>query len=134
MSKTKIVLVMHGNLGNDMVAAASRFIKDAYKFVTVISLKDNMSLNHLNDEFEKVIKDYENQVLVMTDILAGSCTVAITQMMHQYNFSLISGVNLSMLISAIENSSILELTELEKELESIGKEDIKLINRMVVGE
>lgn len=69
----------------------------------------------------------------MTDVLAGSCTVAITQMMKKYNFSLITGTNLSMLLAAIENCTVLELSDLEKDLESIAKDDIKLINRIVVG-
>ena len=52
--------------------------------------------------------------------------------MKKYNFSLITGTNLSMLLAAIENCTVLELSDLEKDLESIAKDDIKLINRIVV--
>lgn len=133
MIKTQIILVMHGNLGQGMVEAASRFIHDANQYVIVVSLKDDMSLLQLKDEFEQIILKSDCPVLVMTDVLAGSCTVAITQMMKKYNFSLITGTNLSMLLAAIENCTVLELSGLEKDLESIAKDDIKLINRIVVG-
>lgn len=129
MTKTQIVLVMHGNLGQGMFEAASRFNRDAEKCVSVLGLADDMSLNQLKSEFEKIIRANDNQILVMTDILAGSCTVAITQMMREYDFPLITGTNLSMLLAAIENSTALETSDLE----SVGKDDIRLINRKVVG-
>ena len=129
MTRTQIVLVMHGNLGQSMVEAASRFNCDAEKCVSVLGLADDMSLNQLKSEFEKIVRENDHQILVMTDILAGSCTVAITQMMREYDFPLITGTNLSMLLAAIENCMDLETSDLE----SVGKDDIRLINRKVVG-
>lgn len=133
MNKVHIILAMHDHLSIDLIQAAKRFMDGVEQQVISIPLTPELTLDEYKQRFEKILQEHE-QVLVLTDVLAGACTVALAQCIVKYPFFLVSGTNLSMLLAAIENCNELSGEELAKLVVEVGREDIKLINQLVVGE
>lgn len=81
--------------------------------------------------FEEMIASFEknDKVVVLTDLTAGSVNKLIAGKLSQYNFYLISGVNLAILLG-IASASEEEINEefIQYVVEE-GKQDITFVNR-----
>ncbi len=126
-NKTLIVVAMHDGLSTAIIAGASRFsnVND----VVDLPLDNRMTLNEFQNAFIDALRNHDN-VLVLTDILAGACTMALFQLLKTYSFALVSGVNLTMLLEAIDHKEKMDCYELAEHIRQAGIEDIQILNKI----
>lgn len=129
MEKTLIVLVTHGNFGKELIKSAELILgklQDIYS----ISLLEGEDPLELATELKTVLSADVNRFLVMTDLFGGSPSNVASRFALQENVSVISGVNLPMLIEAEMarmQGNTNELTEQLIQSASEGIKDIKKI-------
>lgn len=119
----KIILVAHGQLAPQMIETASQIIgkpagDDLQAFcVTVASA--------VADEAAKLAKTLQactDGAVILTDIFGGSATnISLTASKGMENCYVITGLNLSMLLTALNSRKKLNAKELAEKIEADGK-------------
>ncbi|MCD6319100.1 MAG: hypothetical protein J7M03_00300 [Candidatus Desulfofervidaceae bacterium] len=112
-----IVLVTHGNLGQALLEAAT-FISGKVRGIKVVSVQDE-AIDDLREAIAKAIKEVNtgSGVLILTDMFGGTPSNLSFSFLEPGEIEVITGVNLPMLLSAInkqENSSLSELATFVK--------------------
>ncbi|MEG0034859.1 MAG: hypothetical protein RR734_04730 [Bacilli bacterium] len=125
MSRVTIVVAMHDGLSTALILAASRFI-DVTKVIDLPLLAD-IRLEEYRKSFLKILEEHQ-EVLVLTDILVGACSVALLPLLQNKQFALVTGANLTMLIDSIEYCDELNATELMKYVKQSSINDIKNVD------
>ena len=111
----KIILVTHGQLAQQMLETAAQIIgkpaDDGFATfsVTAASLHD-------------LLKNCEEGAVILTDIFGGSATnISLTASKDLAKCHVITGLNLSMLLTAINSRKKLSAKELAEKIEADGK-------------
>ncbi|WP_424245116.1 mannose/fructose-specific phosphotransferase system component IIA [Elusimicrobium posterum] len=122
----KIAIISHGNLGAaliDMVCSMAQYKEND---VAVFSVSCHIDVEQLASDFRKYLEDNrENGVLVLADIFGGSgCNISLLASRDLGCVEVVSGINLAMLISALQNLDKLELKELAAKVEADAKRSI----------
>lgn len=119
----KIVLVTHGHLAQEMLDTASQIIgKPAVEGFSVFAVTASSSVQQEAAKLKEVLANCPEGVLILTDIFGGSATnISLTASKDLSNCYVISGLNLSMLLTAINNRKKLSVKELAEKIEADGK-------------
>lgn len=124
---TKIggVIVSHGNLANELVAAAETVIGNL-EHITAVSIGWNDNVESAKEEISQAIKKVSNGggVLILTDMFGGTPTNISAMFIAESGVEIVTGVNLPMVIKLASQSKELSLSELAKEVEETGKQAI----------
>ncbi len=123
-----ILIVTHGNFGLELLKSAELII-GKQENVKTLSLNHGDSVKELYDKVNKLVKrlDKGKGVLVFTDIFGGSPSNVTAANMKNFKFESISGVNLPMLIEALDSREDSNLEELVDKIIQSGVEGIKNI-------
>lgn len=119
-----IVIATHGNLAEGFYETSKLFCGEQdIKIFKLLPQDDiNSFLINMKNELEKI----ENDILIFTDLLGGSPNNVSLTLTKNENIHLICSLNLPMLIEAISNKDILEITEdYLDDLVSVGQEAIR---------
>ncbi len=119
----KLILITHGNLGGALLDTASAICCCAKENITAFSVSGKVNL----DELEKKIKQSfaKEETLIMVDSFGGtSSNVALKCFAENNKISIACGVNLNMVLSALNNQTKMNLTELTAKVLSDGKKAI----------
>jgi len=130
-----IVVVTHRQLGEALIDAA-KFILGSRPDLTVsvsIDLKESADL--LRKKITNSIKEVDRKegVLLLTDMFGGTPSNLSYSFLEEGKIEVISGVNLPVLIKAVESRGELALVELAKTVESYGQNSISLASRILKG-
>lgn len=118
----KLILVTHGNLAQEMLQTASQILGKAAEGVQTLSVTTSTSIEQGAGELKKLIADAPEGVVVLTDIFGGSATnIALTASKDYAKCHVITGLNLSMLLTALNSRKKLGDKELAEKIESDGK-------------
>ena len=118
----KLILVTHGNLAAEMLQTASQILGKAAEDVQTLSVTTSTSIEQGAIELKKLIADAPEGVVVLTDIFGGSATnIALTASKEYAKCHVITGLNLSMLLTALNSRKKLGDKELAEKIESDGK-------------
>lgn len=118
----KLILVTHGNLAAEMLQTASQILGKAAEGVQTLSVTTSTSIEQGAVELKKLIADAPEGVVVLTDIFGGSATnIALTASKEYAKCHVITGLNLSMLLTALNSRKKLGDKELAEKIESDGK-------------
>lgn len=126
---TDCIIFSHGQLACEILKTTELIVgkKDN---IFVLSNEDK-SLKDLKRILkEKITALKSDNVLIMTDTMGGSCWMSssiVIQEMKEKKIRLISGFNLSMVISFVSKSELYELDELVNIIKSDGIKCIKEI-------
>ena len=129
MSETKRiggVVVSHGQVANELLAAAEAVVGDL-SHITAVSIGWHDDVEMAKAEIERAIAQVNqgNGVLVLTDMFGGTPTNISAMFLKENEVEIVTGVNLPMVIKlASFNKENVTLHELAKEVESQGKEAI----------
>lgn len=132
---TGIVIVTHSRLGDALIEAAE-FILDA-KLEGVTSVSVN-----LNENAEKLHKDIlgginevnQNRgILILTDMFGGTPSNLSYSFLEEGRIEVLTGINLPILIKALNIRDKKDLTDIAKELEEYGKKSISLASGILKG-
>lgn len=94
----KIIVASHHKLANGFKNTLEYILPNTVEIIDISAYLENVSVDKQIDE---VLSNFtkEEQIFVFTDIPEGSVNQAFIRRLNDYNIELISGTNLSILIS-----------------------------------
>ena len=130
-----IVIVTHSRLGAALIEAAEFIIGGRSKALVSVSIDINQSAEKLRKNIHDGIKkvDKEDGVLILTDMFGGTPSNLSYSFLEEGRIEVISGVNLPILIQAVNTREKLKLSKLATNLEKFGKKSISLASGILKG-
>jgi PTS system mannose-specific IIA component len=125
MNRIGGVIVSHGQVANELVAAAEAVVGDL-NHVTAVSIGWHDDVEMAKDEIERAIKQVSAGVgvLILTDMFGGTPTNIAAMFLKRDEIEIVTGVNLPMVIKLASNTRDIGLMALAQEVEAQGKEAI----------
>ena len=125
MKRVGGVIVSHGQVANELLAAAEAVVGDLSHIIAVsIGWHDDVEL--AKDEIARAVKTVSQGigVLVMTDMFGGTPTNISAMFLKENEVEIVTGVNLPMVIKLATYSEEMSLHDLAREVEEQGKQSI----------
>lgn len=125
MSKVGAVIVSHGQLANELLAAAETVIGQLDN-VAAVSIGWHDDVEAAKAEIQRAIKNVSqgNGVLLMTDMFGGTPTNISAMFLEEGSVEIVTGVNLPMVVKFATQSEGASLSDLALEVEEQGKQAI----------
>jgi len=125
MNKIGGVIVSHGQVANELVAAAEAVVGDL-THITAVSIGWHDDVEMANVAIKRAIAQVSDGkgVLLLTDMFGGTPTNIAAMFLKENEVEIVTGVNLPMVIKLASVNKEMTLHELAKEVEDQGKEAI----------
>ncbi|MDT8447909.1 MAG: hypothetical protein RRB13_13540 [bacterium] len=123
----KILLITHGNLGQEMLAIAQEMLeKDLSARVTAIGLPLQGSHTDFAKEVHLAIESVDpmDRVVVMTDVFGGTPSNLVLPYQQAGRLEMITGLNLGMLMHLLTLDLSGSLEDISREIKRAGQEAI----------
>ena len=119
----KIILVTHGQLAQQMLETASLIIgKQSDEGFAAFAVTTAASVEKEAEKLKALLQACPDGAIILTDIFGGSATnISLTASKDLANCHVITGLNLSMLLTAINSRKKLTAKELAEKIEADGK-------------
>jgi len=130
-----IVIVTHSRLGDALIEAAEFIIGDKSDALIPVSIDLNENAENLRKKIAEGIKEVDKQagILILTDMFGGTPSNLSYSFLEEGRIEVISGVNLPILIKAINTREKMDLEKLSATLETFGKKSISLASGILKG-
>lgn len=130
-----IVIATHSQLGDALIDAAEFIIGNRPETTVSVSINLSENVDKLRQKIVEGIKkvDQKEGVLILTDMFGGTPSNLSYSFLEEGRVEVISGVNLPMLIKAVEARKKTQLSELAVDLEAFGKKSISLASGILKG-
>lgn len=121
-----IIVATHGDFAKGLVQACSMFAGDM-ECVCCLGLDPGKSIDSFREEMEREMDalDEGDGILVLTDILGGSPFNCAFLLQNERHVKVVTGVNLPMLMSALEIRGSRSLEEVASECVACAIEQIQ---------
>ena len=125
MSKIGGVIVSHGQVATELLAAAETVVGDL-SHVVAVSIGWHDDVEAARNEIERAIKNVSQGrgVILLTDMFGGTPTNISAMFLKDGEVEIVTGVNLPMVIKLASNAKEVSLAELAQEIEDQGKQAI----------
>ncbi|MBR5609198.1 MAG: PTS sugar transporter subunit IIA [Elusimicrobiaceae bacterium] len=118
----KLILVTHASLAKHMLETAAQILGKTAEGVETLSVTTSSSIEQGANELKTLLADAQEGAIVLTDIFGGSATnIALTATKDYPKCYVITGLNLSMLLTALNSRKKLSVKELAEKIEADGK-------------
>lgn len=123
-----IVIVTHSRLGHSLIETVEFIYGKTPDAVVPVSIDLKVDADKLRDKIAQGIKSVrrKNGVIILTDMFGGTPSNLSYSFLEEGRIEVLSGVNLPVLIKAVDARKIMGLNELAKHLEQYGKKSISL--------
>jgi len=130
-----IVIVTHRELGDALVGAAEFIIGSQPESIESISIDLSENAEKLRQKIDRGIKQVMGTegVIILTDMFGGTPSNLAYSFLEEGRIDVLSGVNLPILIQAINMRKKLKLDQLAANLEAFGKRSISLASGILKG-
>ncbi|MBU3948729.1 MAG: PTS fructose transporter subunit IIA [Proteobacteria bacterium] len=130
-----IVIVTHQKLGDALIDAAEFILGNRPDKVVSVSININEPADKLREKISEGIKKVnENEgVIILTDMFGGSPSNLSYSFLEEGRTEVISGVNLPILIKAINSRKDMDVAKLAQCIEAYGKKSISLASGILKG-
>lgn len=130
-SMVGIVVVTHGAFGQTLLKAAETVL-GPQDYCKAVGVDVNKGVDETMDDIRKAIRSVESGrgVLALTDLFGGSPTTMSLSLMKSEKLEVITGVNLPMLIAALQ-SRLMNLEALAEMVMDAGQQGIKVAGAML---
>jgi PTS system mannose-specific IIA component len=130
-----IVIVTHSQLGDALIEAAEFIIGNRPEALISVSIDLTESAEVLRTRIAEGIKKVKSEdgVLILTDMFGGTPSNLSYSFLEEGHIEVISGVNLPILIEAVNKRSKMDLKTLAVKLEKFGKKSISLASSILKG-
>lgn len=130
-----IVLVTHSQLGHSLIETAEFILGSKPDAVTSVSINVKENVDELRDNISKAIKqvDNKNGILILTDMFGGTPSNLSYSFLEDGHVEVISGVNLPLLIRAVNLQKENDLGKVASQLVASGKRSISLASGILKG-
>ncbi len=130
----KILIGTHGYFGEELLKSAEMII-GKIENVSVFSLDPSMSFEEYKELLEENL-DKNTKYLCLVDLFGGTPCSTFLSLSRDYNFTVLTGLNLPLIIEAVTMLQNLNSEELTNHLLAIykesGKNATKILNEMEV--
>ncbi len=130
-----IVIVTHSQLGDALVDAAEFIIGSKPEAVEAVSINLKENPDKLRKKIAQAIKkvDQNKGILILTDMFGGTPSNLSYSFLEEGQVEVLSGVNLPILIKAVDARQKMDLNKMSKSLENFGKRSISLASGILKG-
>ena len=130
-----IIVVAHGELGGALIDTTRFIFGSPPESVTAVSVDLETNPDKLRKSIEAGIKsvDRKDGILLLTDMFGGTPSNLAYSFLEEGQVEVLAGVNLPILIKAVESRSDMSLSELATSLEKFGRESITLASGVLKG-
>ncbi|MBL7180847.1 MAG: PTS sugar transporter subunit IIA [Pseudomonadota bacterium] len=130
-----IVIATHSQLGDALIDTAEFIIGKRPETTVSVSMNLHEDVDKLREKMVKGIKAVNQNagVLILTDMFGGTPSNLSYSFLEEGRVEVISGVNLPMLVKALDSREKTELSQLAAELEAFGKKSISLASGILKG-
>ena len=130
-----IVIVTHSQLGDALIDTAEFILGDRPDTVVSVSIDLKENVDKLRKKIAQAIKTVDNKkgVIILTDMFGGTPSNLSYSFLEEGQVEVISGVNLPILIKAVDLQKNMGLSELAQHLEAFGKKSISLASGILKG-
>ena len=130
-----IVIVTHNQLGDALIESAEFVLGKRPKALASVSIDLNQSAEALRKKIVDGIKkvDEKDGVIILTDMFGGTPSNLSYSFLDEGRIEVLSGVNLPILIQAINTREKMNLAKLGTSLEKFGKKSISLASGILKG-
>ena len=99
--RVHFIIASHGSLAEGMLSAV-KMIAGTFDHVNAFGLDTYATPQNVNSEVEKIIAQFPNdQFIILCDITCGSIHNQLVQLCEKENVSVISGINLSLVLALV---------------------------------
>ncbi len=125
INKVGGVIVSHGQVANELLAAAEAVVGDLSN-ITAVSIGWHDDVEMAKAEIERAIKNVSAGagVLLLTDMFGGTPTNISAMFLKENEVEIVTGVNLPMVIKVATVNKVISLSDLAQEVEEQGKSSI----------
>jgi len=130
-----IVVVTHSQLGEALIEAAEFIVGSRPEGVVSVSIDLNQNVDKLREKVAAGIKKAgrEEGVLLLTDMFGGTPSNISYSFLEEGRVEVLSGVNLPILVHAMNSRVKMGLNELAASLETFGRKSITLASGILKG-
>ncbi len=130
-----IVIVTHSQLGEALIGAAEFIIGSRPESIESVSIDLSESAEKLREKIARGIKKVKEQegVIILTDMFGGTPSNLSYSFLEEGHIEVLAGVNLPILIQAVNTRKKMELDQLAANLEAFGKKSISLASGILKG-
>jgi mannose PTS system EIIA component len=130
-----IVVVTHSQLGEALIEAAEFIVGSRPEGVVSVSIDLNQNVDKLREKVAAGIKKAgrEEGVLLLTDMFGGTPSNISYSFLEEGRVEVLSGVNLPVLVHALNSRVKMGLGELAASLETFGRKSITLASGILKG-
>ena len=130
-----IVIVTHSELGEALIGAAEFIVGSRPESIESVSIDLNENAEKLRAKIDRGIKKVmgEDGVIILTDMFGGTPSNLSYSFLEEGHIEVLSGVNLPILIQAVNMRNKMELGQLAANLETFGKKSISLASGILKG-
>jgi PTS system mannose-specific IIA component len=130
-----ILIVTHSQLGEALIDAAEFVLGSRPQGVVSVSIDLNQNVDRLRERvasgIKKVVQD--GGVLILTDMFGGTPSNISYSFLEEGRIEVLSGVNLPVLVHALDHRDRMRLAELAAAVEAFGKKSITLASGILKG-
>lgn len=132
MTSKSILVLTHGKFGEELVKSVEMIV-GSLKNVRALSLMPDMSAEEFKSITQEFLEETNNEIICLVDMFGGTPSNTIMYLSQKYNMTIVSGVNMPMLLEVYMNLN----TETPEKLADIaldtifesGKNVSKLLNK-----
>ncbi len=130
--KVSGVIVTHGHLANELLAAAEMIVGNL-SHITSVSIGWHDDVDAARDEIERAIKRVSKGrgVLILTDMFGGTPTNIASMFLAEGEIEIVTGVNLPMVIKLAGQNEDESLPEVARRVREQGREGIYLAGELL---
>lgn len=130
-----ILIVSHRQLGESLIDCVEFILGEKPEALEAVSIDLRENADDLRKKIESGIKSVNAKqgVLILTDMFGGTPSNLSYSFLEEGQLEVISGVNLPMVIRAVNMRKQQELIKLAEHLESFGKKSISLASGILKG-
>lgn len=130
-----LLLVTHSQLGEALIDAAEFVLGSRPTDVQALSIDLNENAEKLHNKIGQGIKDVQQNhgVIILTDMFGGTPSNLSYSFLEEGRIEVLSGVNLPILLKAIDAREKMSLNEVAGALEEYGKKSISLASGILKG-
>ncbi|MBA2504195.1 MAG: PTS sugar transporter subunit IIA [Pyrinomonadaceae bacterium] len=126
------VVVTHGHLANELLAAAEMIV-GAIKHITSVSIGWHDDVEAARHEVERAIQRVtkDRGVLILTDMFGGTPTNIASMFLREGEVEVVTGVNLPMVIKLASQGGEESLADVARRVRDQGKDGIYLAGELL---
>ena len=132
---TGILVVTHADLGNALIETAQHILGESPENIHFVSINITESPESLRKKIKQGISKVQtdNGVLILTDMFGGTPSNLSYSFLKEGQVEVISGVNLPILLKAINSREKMDMEKLTSSIIEHGKRSISLASGILKG-